>query len=146
MERTAEDDGKRLEGPSGTELDRDLWRQFVQATSPKAFCQSWLPLQCRMLRGVRCGMVLLGNSDRGPFTPVAVWPDAKLSMTHLTGAAERALRERRGLLSKGTLSLPLKTSILKRSRLLTPSKFPESFTVLLSLRWTKTPAMKCRPF
>ncbi|MCU0595221.1 MAG: GAF domain-containing protein, partial [Desulfobacterota bacterium] len=46
-------------------------------------------------------MVLLGNPDRGPFTPVAVWPDAKLSMTHLTGAAERALRERRGLLLEG---------------------------------------------
>ena len=45
-------------------------------------------------------MVLLGNPGRGPFTPVAVWPDAKLSMNHLTGAAERALKERRGLLIK----------------------------------------------
>ena len=63
MERTLEDDRERSEGPSGTELDRDLWRQFVQATSPKAFCQSWLPIQCRMLRGVRCGMVLLGNPE-----------------------------------------------------------------------------------
>jgi RND family efflux transporter MFP subunit len=51
-----------------------------------------------MLEGVRCAMVLLGAADRGPYTPVAVWPDAKLSMNHLTGAAERALRERRGLL------------------------------------------------
>jgi len=106
MEKTAEDDRQRLEGPSGTELDRDLWRQFVQATTPKAFCQSWLPLQCRMLKGVRCGMVLLGNPDRGPFTPVAVWPDAKLSMTHITGAAERALRERRGLLLEGDSASP----------------------------------------
>ena len=106
METSLEDDRQRSEGPSGTELDRDLWRQFVQATNPKAFCQSWLPLQCRMLRGVRCGMVLLGNPDRGPFTPVAVWPDAKLSMTHLTGAAERALRERRGLLLEGDSAPP----------------------------------------
>ena len=43
-------------------------------------------------------MVLLGTPDHGPFTPVAVWPDAKLSMHHLTGTAERALKERRGLL------------------------------------------------
>jgi RND family efflux transporter MFP subunit len=43
-------------------------------------------------------MVLLGPPDHGPFTPVAVWPDAKLSMHHLTNAAERALKERRGLL------------------------------------------------
>jgi RND family efflux transporter MFP subunit len=32
---------------------------------------------------------------------VAVWPDAKMSMGHLTGAAERALKERRGLLIEG---------------------------------------------
>ena len=43
-------------------------------------------------------MVLLGHPDRGPYSPVAVWPDAKLSMNHLTDAAERALRERRGML------------------------------------------------
>ncbi len=85
------------EGPS-SDLDRAFWRQFTEAATPKAFCQSWLPLQCRMLKGVRCAMVLLGPPDHGPFTPVAVWPDAKLSMGHLTGAAERALKERRGLL------------------------------------------------
>jgi multidrug resistance efflux pump len=78
--------------------DHMFWRQFAEATTPKAFCQSWLPLQCRLLKGVRCAMVLLGTPDRGPFTPVAVWPDAKLSMHHLTGAAERALKERRGFL------------------------------------------------
>lgn len=43
-------------------------------------------------------MVLLGPPDHGPFTPVAVWPDAKLNMKHLTAAAERCLRERRGVL------------------------------------------------
>jgi len=85
----------------GSDPDRIFWRQFAEATTPKAFCQSWLPLQCRMLKGVRCAMVLLGDPDRGPYTPVAVWPDAKLSMNHLTGAAERALKERRGLLVEG---------------------------------------------
>jgi len=46
-------------------------------------------------------MVLLGSADRGPYTPVAVWPDAKLGMDHLTGTAEQALKERRGLLLEG---------------------------------------------
>jgi len=78
--------------------DQEFWRQFAEAATPREFCQSWLPLQCRMLTGVRCAMVLLGEPDSGPFTPVAVWPDAKLSMHHLTGAAESALKERRGLL------------------------------------------------
>jgi multidrug efflux pump subunit AcrA (membrane-fusion protein) len=96
----------RSDGPSvgagraSRPLDPDhlFWRQFVEAATPKAFCQSWLPLQCRMLKGVRCAMVLLGPADRGPYTPVAVWPDAKMNMGHLTKAAERALKERRGLL------------------------------------------------
>ena len=43
-------------------------------------------------------MVLFGPPDRGPFTPMAVWPDAKIDVTHLTGIAERSLKERRGLL------------------------------------------------
>jgi RND family efflux transporter MFP subunit len=96
-ERTLRPVGTPAEG-HGIDSERAFWRQFAEATTPKAFCQSWLPLQCRLLKGVRCAMVLLGNPDRGPFTPVAVWPDAKLSMDHLTGAAEQALKERRGLL------------------------------------------------
>jgi RND family efflux transporter MFP subunit len=51
-----------------------------------------------MLDGVRCAVVLLGPADEGPYAPVAVWPDAKLRMHHLTGAAERALKERRGIM------------------------------------------------
>ena len=41
---------------------------------------------------------MLGTPDRGPFTPAAVWPNPNFSVKHLTGAAERALKERRGLL------------------------------------------------
>jgi multidrug resistance efflux pump len=98
MENISEEIPHRREEATGLDADRLFWRQFAEATTPKAFCQSWLPLQCRMLKGVRCGMVLLGYPDQGPYSPVAVWPDAKLSMTHLTDAAERALRERRGML------------------------------------------------
>ncbi|KPJ78459.1 MAG: hypothetical protein AMJ54_03465 [Deltaproteobacteria bacterium SG8_13] len=94
-----------------------FWRQFVEASTPKAFCQSWLPLQCRMLGGVRCAMVLMGPADRGPFTPVAVWPDAKMNMGHLTQAAERSLKERRGLLLE------------KDPNPSSPNQFPENFHV-----------------
>lgn len=106
MEKMSEDVAYQRGETAGFDTDRLFWRQFVEATSPKAFCQSWLPLQCRMLKGVRCGMVLLGDPDRGPYSPVAVWPDAKLSMNHLTGAAERALKERRGLLIAGEETNP----------------------------------------
>jgi RND family efflux transporter MFP subunit len=77
-----------------------LWQQFVEATTHQAFCQAWLALQSRLLADVRSGLVLLGTADRGPFTPVAVWPNVKHDVKHLTPAAERALIERSGLLIK----------------------------------------------
>ena len=78
-----------------------LWQQFAEAKTHQAFCQSWLALQCQILTDVRSSLVLLGTPDHGPFTPVAVWPNAKHDVNHLTAAAERALTERRGLLIKG---------------------------------------------
>jgi len=33
------------------------------------------------------------------YTPVALWPDARRDLSHLTGAAERALSERRGVIT-----------------------------------------------
>ena len=105
--------GRRSQG----DPEQQFWRQFVEAATPRAFCQSWLPLQCRMLGGVRCAMVLMGPADRGPFTPVAVWPDAKMNMGHLTQAAERSLKERRGLLLE------------KDPNPASPNHFPENFHV-----------------
>ncbi|RJR51571.1 MAG: HlyD family efflux transporter periplasmic adaptor subunit [Desulfobacteraceae bacterium] len=85
----------------GNDPERTFWRHFAEASTPVAFCRSWLPLQCRMLGSVRCAMVLLGPADTGPFTPIALWPDPKINMTHLAVSAERALQERRGLLVEG---------------------------------------------
>lgn len=76
----------------------DLWRRFAEATDLKTFCQSWLSLQCNMIKDVRSAMVLLGTPDRGPFSPVAIFPNPEFNVTHLSNAAERALKERRGLL------------------------------------------------
>ncbi len=78
-------------------LDDDLWERFARATNPKAFCEAWLSLQCRMLPGTRCALLLLGTPDTGPYTPAAVFPDPSYSVVHLAPAAERALKERRGL-------------------------------------------------
>lgn len=81
-----------------SELERQAWAQFAEADNSSSFCRSWLAIQCRMITGVSGGLVLLGTPDVGPFTVAAVWPDVRRSMEHLTSAAERALRERRGLL------------------------------------------------
>ena len=82
------------------ESEHLLWAQFAEADSVEGFCGSWLAILCRMIGGVSGGMVLLGPPGSGPYTPVAVWPDARRNMAHLTAAAECALRERRGLLQQ----------------------------------------------
>jgi hypothetical protein len=81
--------------------EHSLWASFAEAATVEAFCRSWLALQCRMLGGVRAGMVLLGPADRGPFRPVAAWPEGRRNLKHLTKTAERTLAERRGLVSRG---------------------------------------------
>ena len=81
-----------------SEQDSVAWAQFAQADNAESFCRSWLAIQCRTITGVSGGMVLLGAPDVGPFTVMAVWPDIRRSMEHLTTAAERAVQERRGLL------------------------------------------------
>ena len=80
------------------DLEGALWAEFSEAATTKDFCQSWLALQCRMISGVSGGLVLLGPPDRGPFSPTAVWPDARQDLRYLSATAERALGERRGLL------------------------------------------------
>ncbi len=87
------------EGPAGpvSGHEQDLWQRFAEASTPKQFCESWLHLQCSLLPGTLSALLLLGTPDTGPFTPAAVFPDVNHDVTHLTSAAERALKERRGV-------------------------------------------------
>jgi hypothetical protein len=79
-------------GSQGSLQEQDLWQQFAEAATSKAFCESWLSLQAGMLRGTRSALLLLGTPDTGPFSPAAIFPDATYNVTHLAKAAERALR------------------------------------------------------
>lgn len=76
-----------------------LWGAFAEASTVEAFCQSWLALQCRMIGGTQAGIILLGPPDRGPFRPVATWPDGCHNLKHLSKTAERTLTDRRGVVS-----------------------------------------------
>jgi biotin carboxyl carrier protein len=95
------EDAPERDLPGRSATDAALWGQFADATTTDAFCRAWLALQCRAIRGVVGALVLIGPPDRGPFSPVAVWPNARHNLKHLTDSAERALRERRGLLARG---------------------------------------------
>ncbi|KPJ89742.1 MAG: hypothetical protein AMJ53_15485 [Gammaproteobacteria bacterium SG8_11] len=82
--------------------DWQIWTRFADANNVEEFCQSWLAIQCRQIGGIAGGLVLLGPAGKGPFKPVAVWPDMRNDMRHLSKAAEQALSERRGLLLKNS--------------------------------------------
>lgn len=94
--------------------EQQLWFHFIQSESAEAFCRAWLALQCRALPGTVAGMVLLGEADSGPYVPAAVWPRPGTSVEHLSGAAERALRERRGVV--GEAGRPRENDVAGTSR------------------------------
>lgn len=80
------------------ETERALWAQFIDAGSLDSFCQSWLGIQCQMINGVIGGLVLMKSSETGIYSPLAVWPDVRHKMDHLSKTAEQALTERKGIL------------------------------------------------
>lgn len=92
-------DSESLRDQPVLENEQRLWSEFAEATTVDGFCRSWLAIQCRQIEGVKGGAVLVqGDSDEASFSPVAVWPDVRRSMEHLSAAAERALTQRRGVL------------------------------------------------
>ena len=66
------------------------WSDFTTATTMGGFCHSWLALQCKLLDGVRVGMVLTGAPDQGPFRPMAIWPDKRRNLGYLTNPSSLA--------------------------------------------------------
>jgi biotin carboxyl carrier protein len=88
--------------PEQTDVTQEqpLWAAFAEASTIEAFCQSWLALQCRMMPGTQAGIILLGFPDRGPFRPVATWPDGHPNLKHLSKTAERTLADRRGVVAR----------------------------------------------
>jgi len=88
------------EAASSANIDA-IWRQFAKAASEKEFCNAWLTLQCRMISGVAGGVVLLGTPEKdGSYSLAASWPAGPGDFKHLAAAAERALKDRRGLALK----------------------------------------------
>ena len=83
--------------PPSPDVDQATWRQFLEASTPEAYYKGWLAIQARLFRGVLGGVAVLGPLETGPFTPAASWPEGRGVTSHLAGAAERALQERRGV-------------------------------------------------
>ena len=76
-------------------LDQALWTRLGDAASGEAFAGAWLDLQSRMITGARRAVVVLGAADKGPYTPVAFWPDETDVSLELSAVAEMAMAERK---------------------------------------------------
>ena len=81
-------------GQAGTSAD--FWSLLVNARTSDQLCQAWLGILCQWIPGTHAGLLLLQDEgDR--YAPAAVWPDQERDMSHLAGAAQEALIERRGI-------------------------------------------------
>ena len=83
-----------------TENENLLWSRFADAADLPSFCQSWLAIQCRQIDDVYGAVILLSAENQSSYVPTAVWPDVRQDMQHLTTTAERALRERSGVVRR----------------------------------------------
>jgi multidrug resistance efflux pump len=71
-----------------------LWGALSPASPQNEFAAAWLALQCAMVPGVRCGVLVLGAPDTGPYAPAAMWPAGATPGAALTDAADQAIGER----------------------------------------------------
>ena len=79
--------------------ETSAWARFSTARDETEFCSAWLAIVCSQIERVNAGLLLLRPETDGSFAPTAMWPDASRDLKHLGGAAERALGERRGVVT-----------------------------------------------
>ena len=65
-----------------------------------AFVESWLHQQCGLIGNVAHGVVVLGMPPAEPFAPIASWPAGRRPSAGLVAAAELAMAEGRGVISR----------------------------------------------
>jgi multidrug resistance efflux pump len=83
-------------------LEQALWKTLGEDSRIADYARGWLGLQCRFIPGAICGVVVLGETaDKGPFAPVAVWPDQTALEPALSAAVELAMAERRPVADDG---------------------------------------------
>lgn len=79
--------------------DASAWESFATARSLEQFYASWLAILCQQIDRVTGALILVRTEDGSAYLPGAVWPDPTRDMAFLAPTAERALAERRGVVS-----------------------------------------------
>ena len=88
-----------IEPAAVASLEPALWRRLGESGDVAETARAWLALQCQIIDGASRGLVLLAGAAPNSFDAVAFWPEGSGRSAPLTDAAERALRERRGVAS-----------------------------------------------
>lgn len=73
------------------------WSRFTGAADGGEQFAGWLALLAGRIERAQAAMVLIGETEQGPFTVAAVWPDPQRDLQYLGAVAQRALTERRGI-------------------------------------------------
>ncbi len=89
-----------------TRAETTAWAKFSAAKDSAEFCTSWLAILCMQIERVNGGLLLLGPDKDGAYVPAAMWPHAGRDMQYLSSAAERALTERRGIVTSDEITAP----------------------------------------
>jgi RND family efflux transporter MFP subunit len=76
------------------------WARFSSPKDTSEFCASWLAILCSQIDRVSGALLVLGPDKDGGYSAAAVWPDASRNMKYLSSAAEKALKERRGIVER----------------------------------------------
>lgn len=80
-------------------IEMDAWTRLRETRDTRAFSLAWLELQSKLIDAeVRCGVVVLGAPDTGPFSPAAIWPDGSLGRPVLSEAIEAAISKRHAVI------------------------------------------------
>jgi multidrug resistance efflux pump len=88
--------------PASTHPDEArAWAGFAGAKEVNEFCASWLALQCIAIARTTSGVILI-EDEPNTFIPAGIWPDETQDVSPLAVVAEKSLRERRGIVERGT--------------------------------------------
>ncbi len=93
-----------LNNDARSRAESAAWAQFSSPKDRAEFCASWLAILCAQIDKVSGALLVLGPDAGGSYSAAAVWPDSTRDMQYLGPAAEKALKERRGIIvsSAGT--------------------------------------------
>jgi len=81
-------EGSEQADTESKENEPGIWHILNNTSSPEEYTTAWLNIQCSRLENVHRAIVVFGAPDRGPFSPIAVWPEAATGSPRILLAIE----------------------------------------------------------